>query len=100
MTADTDTTVVLDSTTANAPNPAYSKSALERMGTVRRLVREEHMAPDEAACAAGVDPIVAQLWLRLPDNLWPSSTAVAANAPAASSPTTLSPAPKNGLHHV
>jgi len=31
MTADTDTTVVFDTTAANAPKPAYSKSALARM---------------------------------------------------------------------
>jgi len=101
MTADTDTTVVFDTTAANAPKPAYSKSALARMAEVRRLVRKQGMTPDDAARATGVDPIIAQLWLRLPDNLWPvPSAAVAANAPAASSPTTLSPAPKNGLHHV
>lgn len=86
----------------DAHAPAHRGTALEQMANVRRLVREQGMAPEEAARATGVDPIIAQLWLRLPDDLWPSARAATAPAPslvAPSAPAT-PPAPLNGLRRV
>lgn len=62
---------------SSIPSTAHRKNAVEQMRKVRQLVREQGMTPDDAARAAGVDPIIAQLWLRLPDDLWPEPTAQA-----------------------
>ena len=46
-------------------------ASLDRMARLRHLVRKEGKTAEEAAEEVGVDPIIAQLWLRLPDDLWP-----------------------------
>ncbi len=52
--------------------PAPAGSSLNRMAQLRRLVRQDGLDPVTAAQELGVDPIIAQLWLRLPDDLWPT----------------------------
>lgn len=47
--------------------------AVARMARLRHLVRKEGMDAEAAAREVGVDPIIAQLWLHLPDDLWPSA---------------------------
>src|SRR5262245_16741429 len=70
-----------------APTP--EAGSLERMARLRRRVREDGVEPETAARELGVDPIIAQLWLRLPDDLWPSARPGAPRPPgdAASPPT-------------
>jgi DNA-binding XRE family transcriptional regulator len=81
--------------------------SLERMARLRHLVRREGMAPEAAAREVGVDPIIAQLWLRLPDDLWP--TAPPAETPSLlpgeagtrpARPPVLPPAPVDTLRRV
>lgn len=48
-------------------------SSAERMAALRHRVRVDGLTPEDAAKEIGVDPIVAQLWLRLPDDLVPGS---------------------------
>ena len=51
--------------------PTTANSSVARMARLRQLVRTEGMDAETAAHEVGVDPIIAQLWLRLPDDLWP-----------------------------
>jgi hypothetical protein len=74
---------------------------MERMARLRHLVRKDGMDTDAAAQAVGVDPIIARLWLRLPDDLWP------ANQPGSPQPPSPLPAvapppvaPASGLRRV
>ena len=99
------------------PNPPTPKSAekaaadpldttrdaasLDRMARLRHLVRKEGKSAEEAAEEVGVDPIIAQLWLRLPDDLWPgmpsgSQPLAIGGARAGSAPA----APVSGLRRV
>lgn len=76
-------------------------ASLDRMARLRHLVRKEGKSAEEAAEEVGVDPIIAQLWLRLPDDLWPgmpsgSSPLVGSGARASSAPA----APISGLRRV
>ena len=76
-------------------------ASLDRMARLRHLVRKEGKSPEEAAEEVGVDPIIAQLWLRLPDDLWPgmpsgSQPLVAAGSRPVGPPS----APATGLRRV
>ncbi|CAA9237280.1 MAG: hypothetical protein AVDCRST_MAG77-1530 [uncultured Chloroflexi bacterium] len=87
---------------ASAAAPASIDSASqERMNRVRQLVRVEGKSAEEAAQEVGVDPIIAQLWLRLPDDLWPAGRP-AAPVPAftRSAGSLPSAAPSSGLRRV
>jgi DNA-binding XRE family transcriptional regulator len=75
------------------------------MARLRRRVREDGVEPETAARELGVDPIIAQLWLRLPDDLWPGARPGSPQPPedAASPPTSPLPAPSvplGGLRRV
>ncbi|HXI19096.1 MAG TPA: helix-turn-helix domain-containing protein [Chloroflexota bacterium] len=62
------------SATPGATEPsAPDAGSLDRMARLRQLVRKDGKSAEEAAIEVGVDPIIAQLWLRLPDDLWPGS---------------------------
>ena len=62
------------SATPGASEPsAPDAGSLDRMARLRQLVRKDGKSAEEAAIEVGVDPIIAQLWLRLPDDLWPGS---------------------------
>ncbi|HEV2125958.1 MAG TPA: helix-turn-helix transcriptional regulator [Chloroflexota bacterium] len=83
---------------------AYSPegTTLERMARLKHLVREEGQSTEEAARSVGVDPIVAQLWLRLPDDLWPHARTTGNAAGRTATAVTLPPpvAPAGGLRRV
>jgi DNA-binding XRE family transcriptional regulator len=89
-------------TPSTASGPGADSGSADRMAELRRLVRDEGKSADEAAQVVGVDPIVAQLWLRLPDDLWqgtPSSssmTGISSGPGATLPPVTLS----TGLRRV
>jgi hypothetical protein len=85
-----------------SPDPAQESTSLERMARVRRLVRQEGKSADEAAQLVGVDPIIAQLWLRLPDDLWSAGRAGLAESTTAAvaSPAPPPAAPLSGLRRV
>ncbi len=79
--------------------------SLERMAHLRRLVRQDGLDPNAAAHSLGVDPIIAQLWLRLPDDLWPAShpptSRLTAATPDGAEATSLAPSiPLGGLRRV
>ena len=80
-----------------APESPESTGSLERMAQLRRRVREDGADPEAAARELGVDPIIAQLWLRLPDDLWPTARSTASrthpDAPGADSAASTTPAP-------
>lgn len=71
---------------------------MKRMAQLRDSVRNGK-GVEEAAREMGVDPLIALLWLRLPDDLWPSE---AAASPAATPSHTGAPfaLPRNGLRRV
>lgn len=71
----------------------------ERMARVRALVREGTPL-DTAAQEAGVDPLIAQLWLRLPDDLWPKSGATPVPAGTSTQPPAVPGLPLSGLRRV
>src|SRR5690349_21666708 len=84
-----------------APTTAASTTSVERMARLRHLVRKEGMDAEQAAREVGVDPIIAQLWLRLPDDLWPAARPAAGSATAAVQPPVLPPtSPVSGLRRV
>jgi DNA-binding XRE family transcriptional regulator len=81
-------------TPTEQPTAARSEmTSLERMALLRRLVREQGLEAEAAAREAGVDPIIAQLWLRLPDDLWPAAPATASPAPESRAHSARAPAP-------
>lgn len=85
---------------ASPSDAVHEPSSVDRMARLRHLVRKEGKTAEEAAGEIGVDPIIAQLWLRLPDDLWPGSrAAVPAGAPPAAAPP-VPTAPASGLRRV
>ena len=68
----------MTATTTLVPPPTIPP----QMAALRRLVREERRAPNEAAVALGIDPLIAMLWLRLPDDLWPTVLEQPTSVPA------------------
>ena len=77
----------------NVGPAADTSGSLERMARLRQLVRDQGLDAEAAAKEVGVDPIIAQLWLRLPDDLWPGARRPAATAPAAASASATASAP-------
>jgi DNA-binding XRE family transcriptional regulator len=86
------------------PRDSTEPHALDRMAKLRHLVRRQGMSAEAAAKEVGVDPIIAQLWLRLPDDLWPAAATSASVPLPRPSATTLSSvppaAPGMGLRRV
>ncbi|MBI3972798.1 MAG: helix-turn-helix transcriptional regulator [Chloroflexi bacterium] len=90
------------------PADAAGSTSLDRMARLRHLVRNEGMEAEAAAREVGVDPIIAQLWLRLPDDLWPTVRGSAAGgatrpgggAGSPAGPATVPAAPMSGLRRV
>jgi DNA-binding XRE family transcriptional regulator len=89
------------STSAETPATVGSPDAasIERMARLRQLVRVDGMSAEEAAAEIGVDPIIAQLWLRLPDDLLPATRGTFAGVETATGSSPLS-APMSGLRRV
>ena len=76
-------------------------ASLDRMARLRHLVRKEGKSAEEAAEEVGVDPIIAQLWLRLPDDLWPGMPSGAQPlAPSGARSRSTPTAPSSGLRRV
>src|SRR5688500_6971890 len=76
-------------------------ASLDRMARLRHLVRKEGKSAEEAAEEVGVDPIIAQLWLRLPDDLWPGMPSGAQPlVTTGSRPVGPPSAPASGLRRV
>jgi DNA-binding XRE family transcriptional regulator len=95
-----------ESQEASATQPAavpagVEAPSIERMARLRRLVRQDGMDAEAAAREIGVDPIIAQLWLRLPDDLWPTASdgADQAAGEADRAPRPMGP-PAHGLRRV
>jgi hypothetical protein len=88
--------------TTGPAQTASQPSSVERMARLRQLVRRDGIDPEVAAKEVGVDPIIAQLWLRLPDDLWPTAAPSTTAAPAAQGqPAPLpEPSPTSGLRRV
>ncbi|NBT94236.1 MAG: hypothetical protein EBT47_04355, partial [Chloroflexi bacterium] len=74
-----------------------ASTTTDRMARLRSLVRVQGLAIDEAAREIGVDPIVANLWLRLPETFW-STGGAPITTPAV--PTPLTTAPIGGVRRV
>jgi DNA-binding XRE family transcriptional regulator len=87
--------------TLSASGP-QDPSTLERMARLKHLVRKEGKAVEDASREVGVDPIVAQLWLRLPDDLWPPTRRTGGLSSRTAAPMNLPPptAPVGGLRRV
>lgn len=87
---------------AGAPvEAARSSGSLDRMTRLRHLVRTEGKTAEEAAQEIGIDPIIAQLWLRLPDDLWPEGRLSNASGASGGAEGGAAPAaPAAGLRRV
>ena len=79
------------------PTSGFASTTTDRMARLRSLVRVQGLAIDEAAREIGVDPIVANLWLRLPETFW-STGGAPITTPAV--PTPLTTAPIGGVRRV
>ena len=87
--------------TADPLDTTRDAASLDRMARLRHLVRKEGKSAEEAAEEVGVDPIIAQLWLRLPDDLWPGMPSGAQPlAPVGGRTTAGTTAPVSGLRRV
>ena len=78
-------------------------ASLDRMARLRHLVRKEGKSAEDAAEEVGVDPIIAQLWLRLPDDLWPGMPSGSQPLPSSAGRPPLAGAPSapvSGLRRV
>lgn len=53
-----------------AAGPAAAFGSTGQIPRLRDMVRHEGRTPEEAARELGIDPIIASMWLRLPENLW------------------------------
>lgn len=53
------------------PTSGFASTTTDRMARLRSLVRIQGLTIEEAAREIGVDPIVANLWLRLPEHSGP-----------------------------
>ncbi len=85
---------------AGSQTATAEPSSLERMARLRQLVRKDGMDAEAAANEVGVDPIIAQLWLRLPDDLWPAPQAAGATSGQSAGPALPTSAPTSGLRRV
>ena len=79
------------------PTTGFASTTTDRMGRLRSLVRVQGLTIDEASREIGVDPIVANLWLRLPETFW-STGGAPITTPAV--PTPLTTAPIGGVRRV
>ena len=79
------------------PTTGFASTTTDRMARLRSLVRVQGLAIEEAAREIGVDPIVANLWLRLPETFW-STGGAPITTPAV--PTPLTTAPIGGVRRV
>lgn len=79
------------------PTTGFALTTTDRMARLRSLVRVQGLTIDEAAREIGVDPIVANLWLRLPETFW-STGGAPITTPAI--PTPLTAAPIGGVRRV
>ena len=87
--------------TADPLDTTRDSASLDRMARLRHLVRKEGKSAEEAAEEVGVDPIIAQLWLRLPDDLWPGMPSGAQPlAPVGTRAPGAPAAPVTGLRRV
>ena len=83
------------------PDVGRDAASLDRMARLRHLVRKEGKSAEEAAQEVGVDPIIAQLWLRLPDDLWPGMPSGTKPLPSGGVGIAPTPsAPVSGLRRV
>ena len=57
-------------------------TAPPEIATLRRLVRRDGRSVEDAAKQIGIDPLIAHLWLRLPEDLWAPSMEAPMQAPA------------------
>ena len=79
------------------PTSGFASTTTDRMARLRSLVRIQGLTIEEAAREIGVDPIVASLWLRLPETFW-STGGAPITTPAV--PTPLTTAPISGVRRV
>ena len=79
------------------PTSGFASTTTDRMARLRSLVRIQGLTIEEAAREIGVDPIVANLWLRLPETFW-STGGAPITTPAV--PTPLTTAPIGGVRRV
>ena len=75
--------------------PAEPPTAASQIPRLREMIRQEGRTPEEAARELGIDPIIASMWLRLPENLWSAGPLM----PAAP-PTPISTPPIGGIMRV
>ncbi len=81
----------------DGPTTGFASTTTDRMARLRSLIRVQGLTIDEAAREIGVDPIVANLWLRLPETFW-STGGAPTTTPAVSTP--LKTAPIGGVRRV
>ena len=79
------------------PTSGFASTTTDRMARLRSLVRVQGLTIEEAAREIGVDPIVANLWLRLPETFWSTGGAPITTPPV---PTPLTTAPIGGVRRV
>lgn len=70
-------------------------TAASQIPRLRDMIRYEGRTAEDAARELGIDPIIASMWLRLPENLWGSGP-LAAVAP----PTPITTPPISGIMRV
>lgn len=75
--------------------PAEPPTAASQIPRLRDMIRYEGRTPEEAARELGIDPIIASMWLRLPENLWGAGPLL----PAAP-PTPITTPPIGGIMRV
>lgn len=75
--------------------PVEPPTAASQIPRLRDMIRQEGRTPEEAARELGIDPIVASMWLRLPENLWGTGP-LAPSTP----PTPITTPPIGGIMRV
>ena len=75
--------------------PVEPPTAASQIPRLRDMIRQEGRTPEEAAHELGIDPIVASMWLRLPENLWGTGP-LAPSTP----PTPITTPPIGGIMRV
>ena len=75
--------------------PVQPSTAVSQIPRLREMIRNEGRTPEEAARELGIDPIIASMWLRLPENLWGPGPLM-----PASPPTPITTPPIGGIMRV
>jgi DNA-binding XRE family transcriptional regulator len=75
--------------------PVEPSTAASQIPRLRDMIRNEGRTPEEAARELGIDPIIASMWLRLPENLWGPGPLM-----PASSATPITTPPISGIMRV